>query len=724
MTSLYNHFFHANIRWSLQREPSPGAQSLRASTMDSSTTDLQQSESGAQGDGDPGTSPPRPKRQRTLMLLSRSRGVQTDPTENEDYLSALPHSSAMRRPGGGHSKGPSLSETIAPSVLFTDHTSETSSISGMASASAPLPELIERLSALLTRLNQTTVETLTARLKRQNLLAGSDISHLSKSTIAHIQNDVAQLRTHFKSSLEVEKVLEMTRKDLRNLLRFAKDMFSEMGRLKAVVNDVTMDPSNAARVLATASAKLENPNLRVSSSPGQPSEIAQKDRGWIAPITKLFAPTAADSGEASGSGGGGLRESPVLGGSGANPSSSSGGGGGTTVRRRPPPRPVPKLAAAVSSSTTTVNVEFASSRSRRAVSSTAIATSSDHEGAGASGTHSLSSTMVAQKKPRRDDLLGIFAGAPPKPEVTAGESWVVLPRDVSARKLRTSASTAKLDGDRTAEAGRARRGRHRMSRNVDAIVDNIGQRHGIIGEEDESAIIDDEEDGVAGAGDLSRDGDDFQQTILERTRTLRPRGLSDSSIRSTFLASGGDDASGYPVNRLLTPASLALSSADTSTTAMGLGVSFGAFDRQNVLKSLGKRMQSLASYYVPGGVSTSDLPNQSEERTPDDQDPSSSSPSSVSRVDPATLPPRSPPRDIPSSARMSSPYSPVNSPVKRRPRTATGVSTGSPSTSSPGRIPVLSNILAAVVDADWSDSDQTPHHHRRAQEDWARRDRF
>jgi threonine aldolase len=74
------------------------------------------------------------------------------------------------------------------------------------------PELMEKLTVLVTRLNQTTVESLVARLKRQNLLA-SDTSYLSRNTITNIQNDVAQLQTHFRNALEVERQLEMPRKD-------------------------------------------------------------------------------------------------------------------------------------------------------------------------------------------------------------------------------------------------------------------------------------------------------------------------------------------------------------------------------------------------------------------------------------------------------------------------------------------------------------------------------
>ena len=98
----------------------------------------------------------------------------------------------------------------------------------------------------------------------------------------------------------------------------------------------------------------------------------------------------------------------------------------------------------------------------------------------------------------------------------------------------------------------------------------------MIGEEDEGVDQEDVE------GDP-----DFRQTMLERTRTLRPRGLSDSSIHSTFLATS--------VNRLVTPAGLALSPPER-TSATGEN-SFGAFDRQSVMRALSKKVQSFTTGY-------------------------------------------------------------------------------------------------------------------------------
>ena len=594
---------------------------------------------------------------------------------------------------GGYSDAPST----------TDQASETSSISGMTSANAPLPDLIGKLAVLLARLNQTTVESLTARLKRQNLLAGSDISYLSRSTIANIQNDVAQLRTHFRNTLEVERQLEMTRKDLRNLLRLAKDIFSEMGRLKAVVNDVTLDPANAVRVLAA------DDGIIPSFATAHPNDVTNKDRGagWIAPITKLFAASggaSADSGDAGGSGSAALRESNAL--------SSALSSARAPAKRRPPARSVPKLAAAVASSATTVNVEFSSSRARRAVTTMAVASSDNEAAAGTSSSDVTTAVPGHGREPRRDDLLCIFAGAPPK---SAGDSWVLLPKGMS-KKLRSTASNADFGGPPSSTNRR-----HKLSRNVDAIVDNIGLRHDIIGEEGESVLTGDADEGEG-------QGNNLQETVLERTRTLRPRGLSDSSIHSTFLAAGGENGSGLPVNRLVTPPTLAFTSTDTSTTAMGLETSFGGFDRQNVLKNLSKTMQEFARYYVPGTAANANavsLPN-SQRQTGGIATNGRSVAAPPERLTslhtvPASLPRPVQPPDTPSTS------SPVWSHAGRGRRNAgTG---GSPSSSSPGRMPALSNLLAAVVDIDRPDSEQGHARHPRRTQDaydrnWGRRDKF
>jgi hypothetical protein len=151
-----------------------------------------------------------------------------------------------------------------------------------------------------------------------------------------------------------------------------------------------------------------------------------------------------------------------------------------------PSRPIPKLGPATSASTTTVNVEFTGTR---AVTHAATPI--------AQGT-TLHDTIVATRH-TPTNIMGIFAGAP------RHDSWVMLsqepPRHTreSADQLRraTLRRTAGRILDPTDETPSP------LSRNVDAVID---ARH----------------------SPEERGG-------MDLVHTLHRRGLSDSSIRSTFL---------------------------------------------------------------------------------------------------------------------------------------------------------------------------------------------
>jgi hypothetical protein len=115
----------------------------------------------------------------------------------------------------------------------------------------------------------------------------------------------------------------------------------------------------------------------------------------------------------------------------------------------------------------------------------------------------------------RNQLSSIFAGG--GGAVSPSEaSWVVLPggRKGAPPSRQTRASSYRQQV---------------LTQNVDAVIDNT------------SANLDE---------------DEFRPNLLERT--LRPRGLSDSSIHSTFMSHAN------PASRLLTPAGLALSSTSGS----------------------------------------------------------------------------------------------------------------------------------------------------------------
>ena len=182
---------------------------------------------------------------------------------------------------------------------------------------------------------------------------------------------------------------------------------------------------------------------------------------------------------------------------------------GASATARPSARLAPKLSASSALATATVNVEFGGQGGiRRQVSIM------PQDGSGGLSGRYQAGLGVPSGAPRsrqgmNRQISSIFAGG------AAGGG-------VSQRQTATGNQAN----------NRNRQSRYQLlSQNVDAVIDNPTNG----GEEE-----------------------DFRPNLLERT--LRPRGLSDSSIHSTFLAHAN------PAGRLLTPAGLALSS--TSPTGL------------------------------------------------------------------------------------------------------------------------------------------------------------
>ena len=375
---------------------------------------------------------------RPLLLLTRSRGTQTEPWPSPAPPSPLP----------------SQLSSISP----YDAQSETSSFSD--SLTSHVSTILERILTLLNRMSQADALTLTTRLKRQRL-KGADVGHLSRSTVNHIVAEATGLRTQFRSLLEDDKtVLNCTRKDMRLLFKFIKDVFAEMGQMRVTLNNVILDPSTANRVselaLNPGKADIEAQGREVS---------AYAAAGWMAPISKLFSPAGRTDATSID------RHSTLV---------SSTSTRGTTR----PTRHIPKLGPALAASATTVNVEFS--------------------GTGRSVTSTFSSQCLTQADSHPDTAPGvmdIFAGAP---RINAGsDPWIVIPP--TQQVLRKSRSFRKMEeaGGRSSRRTNA----NRLSRNVDAVIDI-----------DSSRGVDEELDRVP--------------PLLERT--LRRRGLSDSSIHSTL----------------------------------------------------------------------------------------------------------------------------------------------------------------------------------------------
>ncbi|KIM36107.1 hypothetical protein M413DRAFT_449423 [Hebeloma cylindrosporum] len=456
---------------------------------------------------------------RPLLLLTRTRGVQTDSVS------------------GAHSPSPYPSHLS--SISARDTHSESSSFS--ESQSSHISAILDRIATLLNRLTQADALTLTNRLKRQHL-KGADIGHLSRSTVSNIIGEATGLRSQFRGLLEDDKLVSTcTRKDLRVLFKIVKDMFTEMGQLRVTLNDVVLDPASAPRIseLALNPGKAEAEKRREGTQGG----VA----GWMAPISKLFTPTGrADFGAS---------ERSML-----SRSTSS----VVTRETTRPPRFVPKLGPALAASATTVNVEFSGTGVGRSVTSTTLAQPIPVGGPSADAAVPIHGPASS--------LMGIFAGAPQNIEP---DPWIVVPTSPSTLRKSKSFMRPHLS---TATIGRStgRRNLSRLSQNVDAVIDV------------ERPQQSDEEP-------------DFLPPLLERT--LRRRGLSDSSIHSTFTNQGDDGRS-----TALPPSSPQRTSFTTAIPGPSSRLPTWP-DRTSVFQALTRTVQNLrasAVGVVPSGTSARD----------------------------------------------------------------------------------------------------------------------
>jgi hypothetical protein len=326
---------------------------------------------------------------RPLLLLTRSRGTQTETCPGSLSPSPVPL--------------PSQLSSISPH----DPRSESSSYSD--SLTSQVSTILERVFALLNRMSQADPLTLTNRLKRQNL-KGADIGHLSRSTVGHILSEATGLRTQFRSLLEDDKVvMACTRKDMRLLFKFVKEVFAEMGQMRVTLNDVILDPSSANRfsqlALNPGKADTEGKEREISAQTGA--------AGWMAPISKLFTPTGRTDTAP-------VDRQPTL--------VASTNTRGTSR----PPRFIPKLGPASAASTTTVNVEFS--------------------GTGRSVTSTFSSQASTQTDLHPDvasGVMDIFAGAP-RSHVES-DVWIVVPP--GQPPLRKSRSFRKIESMSSATIG-------------------------------------------------------------------------------------------------------------------------------------------------------------------------------------------------------------------------------------------------------------------------------
>jgi len=381
------------------------------------------------------------------------------------------------------------------SPSFMDHTSisphdgHSDSSSLLDGIGSPMSSLLERLNSLLHRMIHADALTLTNRLKRQHL-RGADVKHLSRTTVGNILTDVGHLRAQYRVWLEDEKMTTLcTRKDLRGLFKLFKEVLEEMGQMRVTLNDVILEPTIALQVSEMAMDPTK-------------AEAMEKERkvigigvgaSWMAPFSKLFGSSSHDAS---------LLPSTVR----TPPRPTSRGNGNIRISR-----PVPKTGPALAASATTVNVEFSGTGSGKSVTSI-FSAHPDNEGVHG---HLPPPHPSGSSQTNARSVMGIFAGAP-HPDDTS-DPWVVLPRPL--HRVQSVFLTAGSAETGTATIGRSvarKRELSQLSRGVDAIIvaPSVSPRV-----EDLEAV-------------------DIPGPLLERI--LHRRGLSDSSIHSTFMNQGGE----------------------------------------------------------------------------------------------------------------------------------------------------------------------------------------
>ncbi|KAM0751739.1 hypothetical protein T439DRAFT_379835 [Meredithblackwellia eburnea MCA 4105] len=465
------------------------------------------------------------------VLVTVDSATQTSPPPatptNPRFGSRLRHDSPRGRGYGGlgvGARGISPSggfETPPPSDLSVSEGDSQYGLGIAASASAAglgaeghrttqaLGSLIEHAAKLLVRVQSADVVTLEKRLKKQNL--PGDVRHLAQANLKELVNDIEGIRTHFRRVLENERV---STKD--------SALSPESSQESHVLRRDFVSLVKLFRDLLFETSRLRSLVNRVQLEPSLASSLRELDTinsidneasKATSTAAGLLAPFSRLFNNVVGT-----TEEPVT----PPPPVST---------PRPSIRPIAKLTGSSAVTSAVVNVEFGSGAVRRAVASRpgeegSPDLPSPSQRSQTSLTHKKSDNQV------RRDLSSIFAGGLPAPRSPTGEPWVVV-----SNKARPTPSSNPL-GCLLA----AYRPAVSLSTTTNAVLDSFAQAR----------------------------PEPSEPTLLERQ--LRPRGLSDSSIRSTFIAHAN------PQHRLLSPATLALSSEGTSgdVVAQPISISIGS----------------------------------------------------------------------------------------------------------------------------------------------------
>ena len=399
-------------------------------------------------------------------------------------------------------------------------------------------------------------------------------------------NEIDSVRTHFRRVVELERAAQarssspsssshgpptldtslVTRRDFVSLVKLVRDLLFESSRLRMLVNRVQLDPALASSLkdldVPDAIDALDAQRSRTGPGSAQPgaasssasSAAAATAGGLLAPLSRLFG-AGPDSAE----------------------QHSALSHKASTAQLRPP---MAKRGGSSTVSTATVNVEFGSGQVRQAESAGSPVGPplvSPSSSAGGAATTGRSSSKPRQAQVKRD-LASIFAGASsrsaggeqhPHPHLSSSSSTAGHHQTSSAPIPRAHehklASSAFSSAASYIPFGRLLSSyRPALSSTTNAVLDSMphSSSSGINGARHSSAAT-------------SSATDERPPTLLERQ--LRPRGLSDSSIRSTFVAHAN------PHHRLVTAAGLALSAEPARATAIATATAAAAPDSDAAL---------------------------------------------------------------------------------------------------------------------------------------------
>lgn len=436
------------------------------------------------------------------------------------------------------------------------------------SRTGQLSNLLEYINRLFTRLSTADVDTLSRRLQRQNL--AGDAGHLARTTVHSILRDVDGLRDHFRKLIEAEarnhsrddnsshsKDLAneslVARKEFFALLKAFRDVFCELAKLRLCINDIHLNPGQAAKLLHDhlgANTTEDRSLIPIPSAVNWLGKMLLGGPGGTSPTPSPGATSPLTTTQAGpdAAGTAGVKQGRPL--------------TGRTISGSYAGRLAPRASPAVVSSTLAVEVKgthaLASESSQAQSSVSPKTTVRDGLRAGPRPQRGRSQTSLTRVQSR--NLSGLFAGSL-VPSYTAPDAARGVQSNLGSSFASASSFRPRADASRTSKAWQ-----RPLSRIVDDDEVSIHRGRTI-----RQQVFDDSDNSDS---DEERNG---SGNLLERT--LRPRGLSDSSIRSSFidLADGGGGGSMSPVanrtrpspiSRIITPATLSLHSRSSAAAAL------------------------------------------------------------------------------------------------------------------------------------------------------------